>query len=212
MENFFRTAWSSADKLDKWFALFSILTLVFALLSPAFGTIAYKISQRRDFLRNRSANDERAHNLADEAARKLEVVHLNQKVAHTSALAESSVSKLALSAAPIYTIPVIDGIATPDLSRGLTQRVVLHSDIVIAAPRLPQTSKDETIVWTLFVDQDAPGNHKYTTEFLKEKTTWPGLIGNASSSFELITDSSGHTRVRGMPIGNMLTTEAPLKK
>jgi hypothetical protein len=117
-----------------------------------------------------------------------------------------------LSTAPIYTIPVIDGIATPDLSHGFTQRVVLHSDIVIAAPRLPHTSKNETVVWTLFVDQDATGEHKYTTDLLDAKTTWPGLVPNSRASYEFVTESSGRTVMRSVPIVNSLTPEAPDRK
>jgi hypothetical protein len=112
-------------------------------------------------------------------------------------------AQLALSNAPAYTIPVVGGVATPDLSHGLTQRVLLHADTIIAAPRLPHTSKDETIKWTLFVDQDTVGEHKYTTDLLDAKTTWPGLVPNSRASYEFVTESPGHTVMRSVPIVNI---------
>jgi hypothetical protein len=132
------------------------------------------------------------------------VTKLNVEIAKADAAAAAANLELARFAAPLHTIPVVGGVATPDLSHGLTQRVLLHSDISIAAPKLPHPNKDGTIVWTLFVDQDTVGNHTYTMNFLQPKTTWPGLVGNSRASYELITDSAGQTVMRSVPIVNAL--------
>jgi hypothetical protein len=136
------------------------------------------------------------------------VTKLNAEIAKADATAAAANLELARFAAPLYTIPVHGGVATPDLAHGLTQRVLLHSNIAIDAPKLPLLNKDGTTVWTLFVDQDALGNHTYTMNFLEGKTTWPGLIGNSRASYELITNSAGHTLMRSVPIMNTLKSDA----
>ncbi len=164
---------------------------------------AKQVSQLLSTLRGRSQD-------SSEMIKKLDKIL--QELNDINPAGSEANSKLALAAAPIYAIPVVDGRATPDLSHGLTQRVVLHTDIVLAAPRLPRMGKDEVIVWTLFVDEDGSGLHQYTTEFLEGKTTWAGLAGNTRISFELVTEANGSTVMRAIPIGNTLKPEASQKK
>jgi hypothetical protein len=114
--------------------------------------------------------------------------------------------KLALERAPIYTIATINGLATPDLTHGFTQRVVLDTDdVTIAIPRLPPLEKGEVINWTLFVDEDPKGMHVYSMPFIKKN--WPGLVGNFRASYEFQSDASGKTVMRSVPIVNELDPE-----
>ncbi len=135
-----------------------------------------------------------------------------EQLGKMSATTAGTQAKQALTSAPTHTIEVEQGKAAPDLSKGLTQRVLLDSDVVISAPRLPDLNKDETVTWTLFVDQDAVGEHKYTMDFLEGKTTWPGLTANMRGIYEFITEPNGSTVLRGVPIGSMLKPVVQAKK
>jgi hypothetical protein len=116
--------------------------------------------------------------------------------------------KLALERAPIYTTATVNGVATPDLTHGFTQRVLLDTDgITIALPRLPHLEKGEVINWTLFVDEDSKGMHAYSMPFIKK--SWPGLVGNVRASYEFQSDASGKTVMRSVPIVNELDPDQP---
>jgi hypothetical protein len=69
---------------------------------------------------------------------------------------------------PLYRIPVIHGIATPDLSKGFIQQILLTGDIRINPPILPTMRKGRTASWMLFLDQDSVGSHQYTFEFERD--------------------------------------------
>lgn len=58
------------------------------------------------------------------------------------------------TSAPIYEVPVVNGVATPDLSKGSVQRVTLTADTVLSAPKLLVSQNLTTFTWTLFLDQD----------------------------------------------------------
>jgi len=104
--------------------------------------------------------------------------------------------ELARLTGPIQSVPVSNGIATPDPMKGLRLRILLHNDVLIKFPTLP---KGKSVNWTLFIVQDEKGNRQFGTvpKFM------PG--GDAKSPFgnflyfsphsvctmELVTDEYG---------------------
>jgi hypothetical protein len=68
--------------------------------------------------------------------------------------------ELARLTGPIHSVPVINGIATPDPMKGLRLRILLHNDVLIKFPTLP---KGKSLNWTLFIVQDEKGNRQFGT-------------------------------------------------
>ena len=102
-----------------------------------------------------------------------------------------------LPMAPIYLVPVVNGDALPDLSHGFTQRVLLTRDTRIEAPRLPAMPQGGSIKWTLFLDQDSIGNHKFSILFSPLPNEILALSPKHRSTFEYVTDSEGRTSATG---------------
>lgn len=59
------------------------------------------------------------------------------------------------TSSPIYTVPIISGVATPDLSHGVNQLVILTADTTIAAP----INGGSINTWILITQQDNVGGH-----------------------------------------------------
>lgn len=122
-------------------------------------------------------------------------------------LANAQVS-LARYTAPIYLVPVKDGVATPDLSKGFNQRIVLTGDTRIAEPIYPHIAGNDSITWALFLDQDTRGSHVYTIDSAPDLSPVHGLSPNTRASFEFVTDADGRTSMRGLPVINRPITMA----
>jgi hypothetical protein len=107
------------------------------------------------------------------------------------------------TASIIYSVPVVNGTATPDVRRGSDQRVTLTTDTNIAAPVLPQMAPNTTIRWTLFLDQDTIGGHTYTILFAPKLIPLEGLLPSTRASMEFVTDATGSTVMVSLPIINI---------
>ena len=128
----------------------------------------------------------------------------------TTARIELTNAQLSLAryTAAIYLVPVKDGVATPDLSKGFNQRVVLTADTRIAEPLFPQIAGNDSITWTLFLDQDALGLHAYMIDSAPDLIPLHRLLPNTRSSFEFVTEADGTTSMRGLPVINRPITMA----
>jgi len=112
--------------------------------------------------------------------------------------------ELAKLTGPPYRVKVINGTATPDLSKSLTQLIVLTTDGVrIKAPILPSLQKGGILKWTLILDEDGVGSHPYTLELKGDTAPMPGLVPNSRTPMDFQTDSTGKTVLRSVPIVNM---------
>lgn len=126
--------------------------------------------------------------------------------------ADEAELELARLTGPVHIVHVIKGVATPDLSKGLIQQLLLTKDVRINPPILPPLGKEGTATWTLFLDQDSVGSHQYTFEFMRDVKAYPGLVPNSRASFDFVTDTHGRTTMRGIPIIDMPKTTTPSKK
>src|SRR6185437_3866263 len=118
-------------------------------------------------LNNRAAeaNAKAAASDLDAASARKETKQLEKETQGLREKADEAELELARLTGPVHTIPVVRGVATPDLAQGLTQRVLLRADTHIAAPRLPPMPKGGSLTWTLFIDEDSVGSHQYTILF-----------------------------------------------
>jgi len=141
--------------------------------------------------------NERAENARERAAElSLETENLRLQAAK----AELELHRLM---APVYQVPVVNGDAIPDLAHGFTQRVLLTTDTRIEAPRLPSMPQGGSIRWTLFLDQDAIGNRKFSILFSPLPNEILALSPNHRSTFEYVTYSYGRTsQTGGIPLIN----------
>lgn len=101
--------------------------------------------------------------------------------------------ELARLTGPPYLVPVIHGTATPDLSRGTKQLVLLTSDTRIVLPKLPE---GKSLTWTLILSQDARGQHQFT--FSPQISGFGNSLdspGHSKWLVNLLTDSSGTVNV-----------------
>jgi hypothetical protein len=97
--------------------------------------------------------------------------------------------ELARLTGPPYSVPVIRGVAVPDILKGNKQRVLLTSETLIKLPVLP---KGKSFSWTLTITQDAVGQHQF--RFSPAISGFaPGLYSPSHSSWvvNLETDHSG---------------------
>lgn len=132
-----------------------------------------------------------------QAAEANERAAINEKEAQgLRARADEAELELARLTGPPYNVPVIHGVATPDLSKGFLQRVLLTSPTLINLPIMPKGAS--AVAWTLFLTQDARGGHTF-------KISWaPGwnenLIAEPGSQWtaDFVTDSQGVTVERGI--------------
>lgn len=126
----------------------------------------------------------------------------SEKAAEADERAKASELALARYTAPTFSIPVRKGSATPDLSKGYNQRVVLTSDTRIKVPRFITLPNNFTVTWVLFLDQDEAGSHVYTIDFMPDLIALRGLLPNTRTTFEFVTEADGTTSMRGLPTIN----------
>lgn len=106
--------------------------------------------------------------------------------------------ELARFTGPIQSVPVIDGVASPDPTKGSKLRILLHRDTLIRFPELP---KGKALSWTLFIVEDEVGQHQIRTSPLQFlPATDPGdslshlfLPPGTSLTMDLVTDETGTT-------------------
>jgi hypothetical protein len=99
--------------------------------------------------------------------------------------------ELARLTSPIQSVPVINGVATPDPTKGLRLRILLHSDVRIKLPTLP---KGKSVTWTLFITQDEKGNRQFST--FPHDVMFGNFLVHPPHSFctmDLVTDEYGTT-------------------
>ena len=135
-----------------------------------------------------------------------------QRAAKAESEIAASQTELARLTGPPYLVPVINGVATPDLSFGFVQQIVMRGNVRINAPRLPAMPKGGAITWSLLIDQDSVGGHDPTILFapsLPNKLFWSP---STRSTFEYITDDKGHTTERSLPmLGRPIETDTAKK-
>jgi hypothetical protein len=120
-----------------------------------------------------------------------------------SEITEVREDKPGLAAAEVtHTIPVENGRATPDLTRGSIQLATLVADTTIDPPIVPPMSPGTVFRWTLFLDQDTVGGHAYTILFLPDLTPLKGLLPHTRARLELATDEKGITAMLSPPMVN----------
>jgi hypothetical protein len=159
-----------------------------------------------------SANLEAAYARQDTAQLEKTTEGLKTEAADAKRDMVNAQLELARLTGPVHIIPVINGVATPDLSKGLIQQILLTRDVRIMSPKLPDIGKEGTAPWTLFLDQDSVGSHQYTFQFMRDARANPGLVPNSRVSFEFITDTHGRSTIRGIPLVDIPNTVTPNKK
>ena len=134
---------------------------------------------------------------ADASARAADAVSRLAGAEERAAKAESDFAKaqseLEKLTAPIQSVPVVNGIAEPDPTKGLRLRILLHSDVRI---KLPTLSKGKAVTWTLFVVQDEIGNHQFST--FPTNVMFGNMLQAPPHSFcnmEFVTDEHGTTDI-----------------
>jgi len=101
--------------------------------------------------------------------------------------------ELARLTGPPYLVPIIHGTATPDLSKGTKQLVLLTSNTHI---NLPKLADGKSLTWTLILSQDAVGQHQFT--FSPQISGFGNTLfspGHSKWLVNLLTDSSGTVNV-----------------
>jgi hypothetical protein len=94
-------------------------------------------------------------------------------------------------------IDVLDGIATPDLSKGTTFVLVLTADTTLA---LPAGTGAGPIEWTLIVQQDSVGGHALITTAYHMAYSLASAQSPASTeSVQRFSTDATSTRVVGAP-------------
>ena len=114
-----------------------------------------------------------------------------QRAAQAESESAKAQLELAKLTAPMQSVPVINGIATPDPTKGLRLRILLHSDIRI---KLPTLSKGKAVSWTLFIVQDEVGNRQFST--IPHDVMFGNFLSHLPHSFctmELVSDEYGTT-------------------
>jgi hypothetical protein len=115
-----------------------------------------------------------------------------------------SLTASSLPDGPVYAVPNVSNVFTPDLSQGLNQRVLLVADSIINTPiNVPPGT---SVTWTLIIDQDSAGGHNAQLPGYSFNSNILGtsLPGTRSQS-NWITDQSGGTSLSGSP-----STEQPI--
>jgi len=149
---------------------------------------------------------------AHAAASELDAANARKETQALRLKADNAELELARLIGPPYDIPVIRGTATPDLSHGFIQRVLLTGDTRIIRPALPSMANGGSISWTLLLDQDSKGGHKFTISFASLPNMVLALDPHSRCTFEYITDTDGATSLRGLPWLNSPIPKTPVKK
>jgi hypothetical protein len=90
---------------------------------------------------------------------------------------------------PIQSVPVVNGIASPDPIKGSKLRILLHRDTLIKFPTLP---KGKALSWILFIVEDEEGQHQFTTspkQFMPPNRLF--MPPGSSATMDLVTDETG---------------------
>jgi len=179
-----------AARVYDWANTALIVGLVIGLVATLL--IVWMGKSKDSYLQNRIASANARAELARERAGELSLE--TEKLRLKADEAELELRRLM---APIYLVPVVNGDALPDLSHGFTQRVLLTRDTRIEAPRLPAMPQGGSIKWTLLLDQDSIGNHKFSILFSPLPNEILALSPKHRSTFEYVTDSEGRTSATG---------------
>jgi hypothetical protein len=97
--------------------------------------------------------------------------------------------ELARFTGPIQSVPVINGVASPDPTKGSKLRILLHADTLIKFPTLP---KGKALSWTLFIVEDEIGQHQFRTfpkQFMPPNVLF--MPPGSSATMDLVTDETG---------------------
>lgn len=139
-------------------------------------------------------------NTAKEAQLKLDLQERDERIADANKAAGDANERAALAqlelarlTGPAYLVPVIHGTATPDLSKGTKQLVLLTSETRINLPKLPD---GKSLTWTLILAQDEVGQHQFT--FSPQISGFGNPLSSPGHSkwlVNLLTDSSGTVNV-----------------
>ncbi len=195
-----------------WHAPAAALGLLLVIVGVVGETVFESLASNAD-ARIRTHESENL-NAADEKASQAQLgaAFANRAAAEANERAKSSELELARYKAPIYNIPVKNGLAIPDLSNGYNQRVLLTSDTRIGIPLFARSSHSASFTWALFIDQDAVGKHVYHLDFVPDSGLYPSTAPNSRAILEFITESDGTTTLRGSGIINMPLIKAKTKK
>jgi hypothetical protein len=104
---------------------------------------------------------------------------------------------------PVYTISPSAGAFTPDLSRGINQRIVLTADAVIHAPTGAAAST--SLTWTLIVDQDSTGGWSLILDpayFFNGTLSNPASPPKTRCQANWVLDQAGKNSISGLPSVN----------
>lgn len=106
----------------------------------------------------------------------------------------------------IYDVPVVNGVATPNLALGSTQRILLTSDTIVATPTNSPSASNASLTWTLNLDQDKIGKHSVTMA-PSYNVGYPlsdsSCLPNTRATTVFTTDHSGRSSPTGLPIMNI---------
>ncbi len=123
----------------------------------------------------------------------VKIAEANKAAGEANKKAASAQLELAQLTGPPYLVPIIHGTATPDLSKGTKQLVLLTSDTQINLPKLPD---GKSLTWTLILAQDAVGQHQFT--FSPQISGFGNKLfspGQSKWIVNLLTDSNGTVNV-----------------
>lgn len=127
--------------------------------------------------------------------------HLNQAWSAWFTALYARLSSIAgITLGPIYTVPIVAGVATPDLSQGPNQLVLMTADTQIAAPINATVSQG----WSLITRQDNVGGHSALFDasyfFKGQSGGSPQSPASTQCQANWIFDfSSGHSSLNGSP-------------
>lgn len=125
----------------------------------------------------------------DSLAKDQKIAEANEAAASANEKAAKAQLELARLTGPPYLVPIIHGTATPDLSKGTKQLVLLTSNTRI---NLPKLADGKSLTWTLILAQDARGQHQFT--FSPPISGFGNTLespGHSKWLVNLLTDSSG---------------------
>lgn len=158
------------------------------LISSFHGITKLNIGNYIAYLKSTGAANDNATALALQALQQ-GLIGLN------SALQSGSIS-VNINTGGYHVIPVIGGVATPNLSTNLIQYVLLTENVTIAAP----TGASGPLSWTLIMDQDSTGNWTASPDpnfyFINTALTGPA---NTRNQVIWVLDTAKLNSVSGAP-------------
>ena len=180
---------SSASRIYDWANWGLIASLVFGVASTFL--IVRLGNVKETYLKAHLADtSERAANADARAAEANERAATNEREAQgLRARADEAELELTRLTGPPYMVPVTQGVAKPDLSKGNKQVVHLTGETRIVLPELP---KGKSLAWTLTLTQGGSGQHQFT--FSPPITGFGNKLNSPAGSGWLVnlsTDQSG---------------------